>query len=481
MTPGATAADADSAVATIAGRLEILQGYTSVFVVAFLVTLLATPLMRRLAVANGIIDRPSEARKVHRMPIAYLGGVAVFLGLMAGCLYSYLATVQSGLIDYHATKHLVDGAPLTYVPISVLLGMTVIMLVGLIDDVTGISPRYKIAGQFVAAAALAVENVGVKVAAGVMIPAANMLGIKTVLMGGVETIGFNIHLFGTTIPVDAVYWAGTAIIAIFVLGACNASNLIDGLDGLLTGVTSIANIGLLVIALTLAFVDDGPRDAQRLILCMAILGACLGFLPHNFNPATIFLGDAGSLLLGYCTVVVILTLGDTGKTHLVMAGLIIYAIPLIDTCLAIMRRKLAGQSISSADDQHLHHMLKRALGVKGAVLALYAIGIGFAVLGVGVSVVRARAIFALTMVFAAYIGVTAIKIARRKQIEDQAAAYDARRSAKIAGLAFRSDPDADGGDAPAPAAAKSGLPRAVAEPIGAGAQVRPAGMNDAGK
>jgi UDP-GlcNAc:undecaprenyl-phosphate/decaprenyl-phosphate GlcNAc-1-phosphate transferase len=426
---------AESPAATIVGRLGILQGYTSVFVVAFLVTLIATPLMRRLAVANGIIDRPSESRKVHRMPIAYLGGVAVFLGLMAGCLYSYLATVQSGLIDYHATKHVdPDHLPLTYVPISVILGMTVIMFVGLIDDWKGINPRYKIAGQFVAAAALAVENVGVKVAAGVMIPAANFMGIKTVVMGNAETIGFDIHIMGTTIPVDMVYWAGTAIIAAFVLGGCNASNLIDGLDGLLTGVTSIATGGLLVIALTLALVDDGPRDAQRLILCMALLGACMGFLPHNFNPATIFLGDAGSLLLGYCTVVIILTLGDTGKTHLVLAGLIIYAIPLIDTALAIVRRKLARQSISTADDQHLHHMLKRALGVKGAVLALYAIGLGFAVLGVAVSVVRARSIFALTMIFAAYIGVTAIKIARRKQIEDQAAAYDARVAAVRAGL-----------------------------------------------
>src|SRR5690606_10909599 len=116
------------------------------------------------------------------------------------------------------------------------------------------------------------------------------------------------------IPVDIIYWAGAAIIALFVLGACNASNLIDGLDGLVTGTTAITTAGLLIVALSLAAIDDGPRDGQRIVLCMALLGACLGFLPHNFNPATIFLGDCGSLLLGFATIVVVLTLGDTGKT-----------------------------------------------------------------------------------------------------------------------------------------------------------------------
>jgi UDP-GlcNAc:undecaprenyl-phosphate GlcNAc-1-phosphate transferase len=163
------------------------------------------------------------------------------------------------------------------------------------------------------------------------------------------------------------------------------------------------------------------------VLCLALLGATVGFLPHNFNPASIFLGDCGSLLLGYCTIVIILSLGDTGKTPLVVAGLIIYAIPIIDTTLAIARRKVSGKKISDADDQHLHHMLKRSLGVKGAVLALYAIGIGFAALGIGLTEGRARVTYSLTVVFAAFIGVTAFKIARQKQIAEQATKYDARR------------------------------------------------------
>jgi UDP-GlcNAc:undecaprenyl-phosphate GlcNAc-1-phosphate transferase len=405
-------------------RLDIFHGYVPVFVISFLVSLIATPLMRRLAVKHGVIDRPSESRKIHRIPIAYLGGAAVFLGLLAGILYSYLAYALSPgveLLVFHKTSFL-DKDTLTPFPLpfSVLLGMTVIMIVGLLDDVIGIQPRVKLGGQLFAAAALAADDVGVKLAEGVLSPAGQWLF-------GNSRLAWDIPFPGGHIQFDLIYWAGTAVIAVFVLGACNASNLIDGLDGLLSGVTAIANFGLLIIALGLAVADDGPRDASRIILCLAILGACLGFLPHNFNPATIFLGDCGSLLLGFSTIVAILMMGDQGKTHLVVAGLVIYAIPIIDTILAIIRRKMAGKSISVADDQHLHHMLKRALGVKGAVFTLYGIAACFAVLGVAMSLGRARVIYAITLVFGAFIVVTAIKIARRKQIEEAAARYDAAR------------------------------------------------------
>lgn len=431
-------------------RLEVLHNYSWVLVISFLVTLAATPIMRRLAVSHGVIDRPNEARKIHRQPIAYLGGAAVFIGMMAGIFYAMVATMVPALMGFHPSRYAeAELGTFTHaaVPASILLGMTVITLVGLIDDVTGISPRVKIAGQLFAAAALSVENVGVQVAAGVLVPIAKALGIATVFSQGYETILFHIPLpisiGGTSdIPVNVVYWIGTGVIAFFVLGACNASNLIDGLDGLLTGVTGIASAGLLVLALGLAIVDDGPRDAQRLVLCMALLGACLGFLPHNFNPATIFLGDCGSLLMGFTTIVIVLSLGDTGKTQLVVAGLIIYAIPLIDTTLAIIRRKMAGKKISDADSDHLHHMLKRSLGVKGAALTLYGIAAGFATLGVLVSLGRARVIYVLALILAAYIGVIAIKIARRKAIEDQAAAFDEKKPAIVPASPVPNAPEA---------------------------------------
>ncbi len=409
-------------------RFEIFQGYIAVGVVAFVITLLATPIVRRLAIANGIVDHPDE-RKIHRLPIAYLGGVAVFLGLVGGILFSYFAItpVFEGWIDWHPTEHLtLDSMFPMPVPPWVLLGTIVIMLVGLFDDVTGIPPRVKVGGQLFAAAALAYGDVGVNVARGLLGPTVGRL-VGNQELTWVIDLGMDAPLLGSYLTVDLIYWSGTVIIGVFVLGACNATNLIDGLDGLATGVTAVAATGLLVVALGMAMTDDGPMDAARIIMCMALLGACLGFLPHNFNPATIFLGDCGSLLLGFFTIVIVLTLGGSqGQTFMVLAGLIIYAIPIIDTVLAIVRRKLAGKRLSEPDSDHLHHMLKRALGVKGAVLSLYAIGAGFAVLGILLSETKARFIYALALLFVAYITVYAIKIARKAQLEKQAMELAAR-------------------------------------------------------
>ena len=405
--------------------MDVLHGYIAVFIVAFLVTLCATPIMRRVAVAMGVVDTPKEARKLHKTPVAYLGGVAVYLGILAGIVFSYLGFFGPVLPDTIFEIHSYDAAQhgMLAVPFSIVLGLTVIMVTGVIDDVVGLDPIYKISGQLLAAAALAMQQVGTKVAAGVMLPLADLVGLSTIESSpGVETVGFIIPIPGSGdgIPVDLIYWVGTAVIAVFVLGGCNASNLIDGLDGLLSGVTAMASVGLLVIALGLAVFDDGALDASRVVLVLCVLGACLGFLPHNFNPATIFLGDCGSLLLGFVTIVLILSLGDTGKTHLVVAGLIIYAIPIIDTALAIVRRKMAGRSMSEPDDQHLHHMLKRSLGTKGAVLTLYGIGALFAVLGVWLSFGRVRVVLTIALVVASFIGVIAVKIARRQAIEAQA-------------------------------------------------------------
>jgi UDP-GlcNAc:undecaprenyl-phosphate GlcNAc-1-phosphate transferase len=178
--------------------------------------------------------------------------------------------------------------------------------------------------------------------------------------------------------------------------------------------------------------EHAPLAGARIVLCLALLGAVLGFLPHNFNPATIFLGDCGSHLLGYACVVIILMLGEYGQTHLVFAGLIVFSLPIMDTTLAIIRRWLAGTPMAAADDEHMHHQLKRALGVKQAVFAIYGIGFGFAVVGVTLAALvmltqlRVRVVYAVALVLFGFIGVIAVKAARRKQLE--AAAKSCRPS-----------------------------------------------------
>lgn len=426
--------------------INLLNSYVLIFLAAFMVTLLTTPLVRRMAVASGIIDQPDKARKLHEYPVAYLGGVAVFFGLIVAIGVSYV----------YAEPDVMHYQP---VPIAIVVGMLAIALTGFADDVWGFDPRLKIAGQLVAAAALAIEEVGVKVAAGALKP---LFGAENLMILIPTPIG--------AIPFDVVYWVGTALIAIFVLGGCNATNLIDGLDGLLSGVVAIMAVGLLVISLLMVPLS-GPEtaasaaaslDGARIVLCLALLGAVLGFLPHNFNPATIFLGDCGSLLLGYVCVVIILTFGDMGQTHLVFAGMIIFAVPIMDTTLAIIRRKLAGTPMSAADDQHIHHQLKRALGgVKRAVLALYGITAIFAAIGVTLAALviqtgmRVRFIYVIAFVVFSFIGVIAVKAARRQQLMIAAE----RSAARASGLVGESDRSAPGAARPGTTAPSTDIAR----------------------
>jgi UDP-GlcNAc:undecaprenyl-phosphate GlcNAc-1-phosphate transferase len=397
---------AASSLADMSWRaLDFLNAYGPVFLVAFLVTLLSTPVIRRVAVALEIIDKPDQTRKLHRFPIAYLGGFAVFLGVTTAII----------------TSHLIDKPPadiFPQVPIAVVIGILAITFTGLADDAYGWDPRLKIAGQLVAAAALAVNDVGVHVAEGVLVPLFGAPNEALVTLGSL------------TIPnAQLYYWVGTALIAVFVLGGCNATNLIDGLDGLLSGSVAIMMVGFLAVSLMMATSETmaGATDSlagARVVICLATLGAVLGFLPWNFNPAVIFLGDCGSLLLGYLSVVVILMFGERGNTPLVIAGLIIFALPIMDTCLAIVRRKLAGRPWSAPDSDHIHHQLKRGLGgVKPAVFALYCITAVFTAVGVGVAAIklytqfRVFVAYTIAIVLFAFVAAIAIKIARRQQWE----------------------------------------------------------------
>jgi len=173
----------------------------------------------------------------------------------------------------------------------------------------------------------------------------------------------------------------------------------------------------LFVALTMALADNGIHDAARITITLALLGSCMGFLPHNFNPARIFLGDCGSLLLGYTTIVIILLLGQTGETHLVVAGLIIYSIPVVDTILAIFRRKLAGLPMSAPDNQHFHHLLRRRFGVKGAVLTLYGVAMIFAAIGASLSLFRIREVLTVAIVLGAFLGIACLKVGRTQAAE----------------------------------------------------------------
>jgi UDP-GlcNAc:undecaprenyl-phosphate GlcNAc-1-phosphate transferase len=316
------------------------------------------------------------------------------------------------------------------VPISIVLGMFAIFVTGIADDVWGWDPRWKVAGQLVAAAVLSLTSVGTQAAAGFI----------AFFLGSAE-LAFVIPTPFVDIPVNATEWAGTALIAIFVLGGCNAANLIDGLDGLLSGTVAIAATGFLAISLLAAmWLTDADLAAAehllsasivenegitlagaRIALSMALLGAVLGFLPYNWNPATIFLGDAGSLLLGFSCVTLVLMLGDQGQTHLVVAGLIVFGLPIMDTVLAITRRKVQGLPASSPDANHMHHNFKRWLGgVKSAVVGMYCVEGLLAMTGVTLALltltheVRVMVPYVVCIVIFGGTGLVGIRMGRRE-------------------------------------------------------------------
>ena len=407
---------------TVPSTLVILKLYLPVLIVSFVVALAITPLIRWVAREAGIVDHPDEARKLHKKPIAYLGGFVILFATLAGIGLSFTDVVDQPLI-------------MRQVPLVILFGMVAIAMTGFIDDTWGSYSLHKTAGQLVAAAAMAQQGIGADVASGFL----NGIGVPKQFS---EFVIVNSSVLVSD-PITPTYIIGIVIIGLFVLGACNAANFIDGLDGLLSGVTAITAIGMLVISLIaihemtpdqlekmkLAMPEDafGFRGLDgvslfgaNIVLCLAVLGAVLGFLVYNFNPATIFLGDAGSLLLGYLCIVMVLLLGERGQTHLVIAGLIVFALPIMDTALAIARRKIAGKPISEPDANHIHHILKRRYGsVKRTVFTLYGLSSLFAIVGVALAwgqltgQIRAWIIYIIAAMMFGAIGYKAIKSARR--------------------------------------------------------------------
>jgi UDP-GlcNAc:undecaprenyl-phosphate GlcNAc-1-phosphate transferase len=380
---------------------EVVNPYVYVFYASFAVAFLLTPLMRIVAMYYGIIDRPDNVRKMHSRPVAYLGGIAVFMGWLAGLTISQFLTLHRSEI----------GWPTSYpiVKFSIVLGGLVIVILGLWDDTVGVKPWVKIAGQVAAAGFLLWDGVGLEASK-------PLLGA---ILGRLVLIpGFAHVVYGGVVPINLVpSWLMVPCSAVMVTGlivlCCNASNLMDGLDGLCGGVTAIIAAGFVIVAIHLAMVGVAINtnwDALRVILGLALLGAVLGFVPYNFNPASIFMGDTGSMLLGYsCGTMIIMLAQQQAKWGL--AAMVIFSLPILDTVLAFARRYLKGRSIFEADKQHFHHQLvARGFTVKQTVLISYGLSIFFALLGVAMVFMRTRYTVAIYLVTFGYLMVAAYKM-----------------------------------------------------------------------
>jgi UDP-GlcNAc:undecaprenyl-phosphate GlcNAc-1-phosphate transferase len=374
---------------------SLLSPYVGTFCLSFVVSLALTPAMSAIAVRFGITDAPDRNRKLHRRPMPYLGGVAMFVAWACGMAIQFLLRQHFGPTEAAYTKTVLWG---------IVGGAATAAAIGLWDDVRGLKPGAKIAGQVLATAFLWASGLGAQSARPALVWAANAaawaLHLPDPFAHGAPP-GFDTIVRATSL----------AFVLLAVVGCCNAMNLMDGLDGLCGGVATVIMAGFLVLSVHLAGSGiDRNGDAVRLALMLAVLGAVLGFLPFNFSPAIIFMGDAGSMFLGFCCATGIVLLAEADAEWF-LAALVIFALPASDTSLAILRRRIAGRPIFAADRRHFHHqLLERGLTVRQAVLVSYGLGLAFAFLGAAMIYIRCRFALALYLVVFSSIAVGAYKI-----------------------------------------------------------------------
>lgn len=306
-----------------------MNTYLTLFLIALTSSLFVTPVVRRLAQRLGWLDVPADDRRVHVVPTPRLGGVAVFGSVM-------LALLLLPLLDNLVTRQLSEQWQNL---VAVLASSMLVFLFGVYDDLKGASARWKFVAQGVAAALL--YYMGGRVEA-VTIPFMGSMDLPPVLS------------FCLTIA--------------WVVGISNAFNLIDGLDGLATGASLFAALVMLGVSLV-----NGRTLVT--VISIALVGALIGFLRYNFNPASIFLGDSGSLFIGFLLAALSVTGTQKASTVVAVAiPLMAFALPIIDTGFAITRRFISGKPLFEGDREHIHHkLLERGWSQRRVAFALYGV------------------------------------------------------------------------------------------------------------
>lgn len=307
----------------------LVNGHNVFFIVfvTFVTSALLVPFVIKAAKHVNALDIPNQ-RSAHTKPTPRMGGLAIFGAFLIGYMLFARTSLQM---------------------LSILIGGFIIVLTGIFDDIKPVPAKIKLLLQIIAACVIVFYG--------------------DIVLNHISMLGLNMNF---PVPVNYI------ITVIFIVSITNAINLIDGLDGLSSGVSCIYFATIAIIAFIL-----NKKQGLDTILSLVMFGSTLGFLVHNFHPAKIFMGDTGSLFLGF-TISVIALLGfkATTLTSLVIP-LLILAVPIFDTALAILRRLLKGEKIMTPDKEHFHHqLLKMKFGVRETVLIIYGINILFAAVSI---------------------------------------------------------------------------------------------------
>ena len=300
---------------------EVIVKILLIVITTFCFVAIIMPFIKKLAMQIGAVDIP-RTRHIHTKPMPKMGGIGIFLGFLLGYMLFSETSVQMN---------------------SILIGGFLIILIGLIDDMTELKPSVKFIGQLASACVIVFYG--------------------QFLLDNVSAFGIDLHFGILAYPITVF----------FILGCINCINLIDGLDGLSGGISSIYFLTVGIIA------TIQGHFGLDFVLSFVMLGSTLGFLVHNFHPASIFAGDSGSMFMGFIiSVIALLGFKNVTMTSLIIP-LLILAIPILDTLFAIIRRLLKGESPSKADKFHIHHqLLNRNFSQTATVLIIYFIDLLFA-------------------------------------------------------------------------------------------------------
>ena len=316
-------------------QTNLLGTAAAALLAAAVVALISTPVVRRLAFRVGAVDVPKDNRRMHDHPIPRMGGLAIFLAFLLSALIFL---------------------PLTQQLRTMLMGAVIIVVLGIFDDIYALPALPKLLVQIAAA-------------------------LVAVLGGSRIVILSNFNIFSSE-PYWELGWLSIPITVLWIVGITNAVNLIDGLDGLACGVSTISAMSMLVIALLRV------NELDVAVMMSALAGACIGFLPYNFNPAKIFMGDTGSTFLGF--VMATVSVNGMFKQYTIISFVVpflVLGLPIFDVCFAVVRRVSHGQSPMTPDRGHVHHRLidmgfsqKQAVGVLYVISAI--LGLSAVVLAV---------------------------------------------------------------------------------------------------
>jgi UDP-GlcNAc:undecaprenyl-phosphate GlcNAc-1-phosphate transferase len=360
-------------------------------VVSFAGSLAATWLCKKIAIKFGIVDRPDNLVKTHKEPIAYLGGVGILTGLTVGVL------VGIGCLG----KDEFVGPTLKWL-LGILAGGVIACFLGLTDDIFNMRPRHKFLGQICAAIVLLLVGITPN-----LHQVADPLGLP--LPPALETI------------------LSILIVVFFVLGATNSLNLLDGLDGLCAGVTAVITVAMLFLSIHLAtWGYSKVGDPVRIIICLCLVGGVCGFLPFNRHPAKIFMGDAGSMLLGFMVASLMLLFAERVPRWW-LASIIVFGLPILDTAVALVRRLLNHRPLFVSDRGHIYdQMIDRGMPLKKTVAVCYVLAGIYALIGLVMSRIRtwyAAGVYVLVFVVSGlviwkkgYLQMEGLRGARRRRV-----------------------------------------------------------------